>query len=630
MTMMIHRRINNALSLLLITCFIHFQSSTSFQASSRFFSKKKKLLPYNVNVNLNFNVNGGTDGKGTGRDICNDNDRRYGSAAKLSLLMSSIATVEEQVSSSWSSSFSCNQVTIPTPNDDDELDYRSALSRLLAGWDETIDTKNDKPSRDDSQGQTTVAFLFVSRHWAPHLHRIVRKAQKMLGSRTQLLTVVGGGVIGGGQELQESCSMSFMGGMLPSGSSVSLFSVTSDSDSDVDEEEISRASSSSIPSTTTTSSPPSSCHNEDHPSNRELSHLVFADPLCDKVECVLDQLKHGIVAGGISIPGQGNDKASLAIGDRVLPPGSLVGATFKGNFGLQVVVSKGYHPIGPVYRVTSVNGPVIQELDSEPALKQLEMTMNQACDRDQALVRRDGGLLGGIGRTDVGGYGDENRFRNEDEDTNANFGSNPDNLTLRQVTGFRPRSGSILVCGPQIREGDLFRFHVRSPDTALKDWKFVLDRVHTERMFLGQQRGRAIGALQISCLGRGQKMFGEDQTNVDYRHVKELLLRQGNAAITKTSSSDDDDDDDDSYVDTTKTDDNGTSPPIAGLFANAEIGPGGFQMGALDVDSKSYLHGFSTVVAMFCDYSQSKSSSSTSSSATLSQATFLHCREAWE
>jgi small ligand-binding sensory domain FIST len=135
-----------------------------------------------------------------------------------------------------------------------------------------------------------------------------------------------------------------------------------------------------------------------------------------------------------------------------------------------------------------------------------------------------------------------------------------------------------LVCGPQIQEGDFFRFHVQSKEIALKDWQAVLKRAETERLFLGKQAGKALGAFQISCMGRGQSLFGIP--NVDLRHVEQLLP---------------------------------PNTPIAGLMANAEIGPVGIRMGTSE-SSKSVLHGFASVVAMLCDFSDSPAEDPTSTS----------------
>lgn len=111
----------------------------------------------------------------------------------------------------------------------------------------------------------------------------------------------------------------------------------------------------------------------------------------------------------------------------------------------------------------------------------------------------------------------------------------------------------------------------------MQDWKKTLERAGTERLFLGEKAGKALGALQISCMGRGQSLFGAP--NVDLRHVERLLP---------------------------------PNTPIAGLMANAEIGPVGIRMGTSET-CRSVLHGFASVVAMLCDYSDMLEEESTTS-----------------
>lgn len=447
-----------------------------------------------------------------------------GNADKPQLSTNAAGLVEEHVMNAGikslaSKTFQCTRATAKTGDG-----YAAALEDLLEEW--TIPT------------DAAIGCLFVSPAFASNLEQIVEIAQEYLGDQTQLLTVVGGGVIGDGQEIEHACGMSFMGGVLPQDSSVELFSVT-DGDNSMD----GSVMASRLPHALGSSSR----------EQRDPSHFVFADPHCNEVHSLLKNID-GIVAGGISVadPGQ----SSLAIGKKVLPRGSLVGATFTGNVGLDVVVTQGCRPVGPTYRVTSVDGPAVHELDCERALDQLQETMDnvmhESSDNSPKIQSDD--FLGGI-------HKDEHGINESSEE------SLPDDFTLRQMTGFRPRSGSILLCGPQIQEGDFFRFHVQSKEIALNDWKAVLKRAETERLFLGKQAGKALGAFQISCMGRGEGLFGI--SDVDLRHVERLLP---------------------------------PNTPIAGLMANAEIGPVGIRMGRSE-SSKSVLHGFASVVAMLCDFS---------------------------
>lgn len=450
--------------------------------------------------------------------------------------------------------------------------YEEALSEILRDW------------KILPQKSAALALLFVSPPWAEDLDKITAKAQQMLGVDTQLITVVGGGIIGGGEELEDSTAycMSFFGGVLPAESSISIASFLNGA-------ETSRNSGYTI-------------------SSKEKQNvngcLVFADPYSTNVEQVLEDCSrptssqndhsldttNSIVAGAVSVPSN-KQQSTLAIGSHVLPPGSLICANFSGNLGLQVVVSQGCRPVGPTYRVTKVNGPAVLELDSMRAIDQLQETIERDCNaQDKDFIQTKGmtkGVLGGI-------YRKQDTIENEQ--THSFDGSNkefeiaePDDFVVRQMTGFQPKSGGIVVCGrPQATPGDFFRFHVRSPSGALEDWKKIIQRAKTERLFLGRQAGKPIGALQFSCAARGEALF--DKKNVDLLHVQDLIRR------------------------TVSDDENSRSrhvaPPVAGFFANAEISAVGnsIRMGAntdsISSQQKSFVHGYATVVAVICDYTR--------------------------
>jgi small ligand-binding sensory domain FIST len=403
-------------------------------------------------------------------------------------------------------------------------DFETGLEDLLRNW---------SPPKS-----AAIGCLFVSKSFSSNFQALVQSAQERLGHNTKLLTVVGGGVVGDGEELEGVGGLSFLGGILPDGSSVEFFHHTDSSDGKM----------SSFRPTRQTRS-----HRDE---TRQPSHLIFADPHCREIRCLLHKMD-GIIAGGISVADP--NQSSLAIGTKVLPSGSLIGATFSGNIGLEVVVTQGCLPVGDIFRVTSVNGPCVHELNSERAIDKLQEVMTELMGRGMNMPNiKSENFLGGI---------------HKDDDTNVHSMNQqpgiPNDFTLRQMTGFRPRSGSILICGPQIEAGDYFRFHVQSKDIALEDWKTTLQQARTERLFLGGKAGKALGALQISCMGRGKSLFGVP--NVDLRHIEQLLP---------------------------------PNTPISGLMANAEIGPVGIRLGTSEV-CQSVLHGFASVVAMLCDYTDS-------------------------
>lgn len=493
-----------------------------------------------------------------------------------------------------------------------KTDYADAILELVENWDTRRSSSSSSSSLSTSSSEdAALAFLFVSPPWAVFLPKITEMAQILLGDNTKLITIVGGGVVGGGQEIEESSVpvMSFFGGSLPKGSEVQITGITND---DTDECDCIKVDAISARQADSTSSPgPISSSPSSQTTTNVNSVLVFADPLSTKVQGVLQACEDGlrggenasdggcytsnIVAGGISVA-TNKRQATLAIGNQVLPPGSLVRAVFSGNLGVQVVVSQGCRAIGRTYRVTRVNGPAVVELDSMRAIDELQNTIDHGCNEDeQRLIRSKGvvrGVLGGIYREQDGDeFCHSVKEVNADTDDGPPAMPQPQNFMIRQITGFQPKSGSIMVCGrPQVQEGDYFRFHLRSASAALEDWQRILQRAKTERLFLGSQAGRAVGALQFSCAARGVGLF--QQKNVDLQHVQDLIARSGDYRCSSN------DDDNKHYP----------PPPVAGFFASAEIGPVGnsIRMGA-DPDrrlqQRSYMHGFATVVAMLCDYS---------------------------
>ena len=177
-----------------------------------------------------------------------------------------------------------------------------------------------------------------------------------------------------------------------------------------------------------------------------------------------------------------------------------------------------------------------------------------------------------------------------------------DDFLIRQIMGFRPVSGSLVVAAGGLKEGMTFRFHVRAAESAREDMDLMIQRSKTERLFAGSSSllkngpgapsasaGKPLAAFQFSCVARGSSFFGVP--NVDLKKVEELFEEEGESGS-----------------------------PIAGFFANGEIGPVGIrtsEMAAKDAEhsnkptSSTFLHGFTTVVAMLCDYSEASTSAGT-------------------
>ena len=267
------------------------------------------------------------------------------------------------------------------------------------------------------------------------------------------------------------------------------------------------------------------------------SFLIFADPW-SPVEHLVEALgSSSIIAGGMSV--STGTGPTLAIDSDAKKQGSVVGVCFKRSLKVQVVVAQGCRPIGPTYTITSTEGNFILELDSRPAIRVLEEYLSSIESKaEQNAV--SSGLVCGI------------QAKNTDED-----------YLIRQMLGFLPAKGGIAV-GGIIQAGEKLRFHVRDKAAANEDLNLMVQRAKTERMF-SDCKGTPVAALQISCIARGREFFGVP--NADLSRIKGLL----------------------------------EGGPVAGFFANGEIGPVGIAGITSTPDSGTYLHGFTTVVALLCD-----------------------------
>ena len=180
-----------------------------------------------------------------------------------------------------------------------------------------------------------------------------------------------------------------------------------------------------------------------------------------------------------------------------------------------MVVAQGCRPVGPAFGVTEAEEPnIVTELDSRPAMDVLSRLAGGASAEDRALIEAGGilcGLLAAPG-DDSGGI------------------ANPESgdYLIRQIVGFR--GPGMILSVPEVRRGDVVRFHVRDGTAARDDLGTMAGRYRTERLFAGGSQGGGAGmplaAVQVSCIARGRSLFGEG--GIDLAHVTSLL--GGNAA----------------------------------------------------------------------------------------------------
>ncbi|MFQ5930962.1 MAG: FIST N-terminal domain-containing protein [Nitrospiraceae bacterium] len=262
------------------------------------------------------------------------------------------------------------------------------------------------------------------------------------------------------------------------------------------------------------------------------SFLLLADPFStgvnEALSLIADRCPGSIAIGGMAGGGRDLGENRMVLNDEVYE-GGLVGVAVSGPLSLRTVVSQGCRPIGERYVVTKAESNVIHELGGVPALERLQSVFETLSSAERRLAHR---------ALHIGVVMDEQRNRFERGD-----------FLVRNLIGADQNSGSVAI-GDMIKEGQTIQFHIRDAQSASEDLHLMLaaDRARHQQP--------PLGALLFSCCGRGRGLFGRP-----HHDVTVLRERTGNV-------------------------------PVAGFFAQGEIGP---------VGGMNFLHGYTASVALFCE-----------------------------
>ena len=212
--------------------------------------------------------------------------------------------------------------------------------------------------------------------------------------------------------------------------------------------------------------------------------FVLADPhtfSADALLLHLNDARPGMpVLGGLASAAAAGSASLFRDGD-VIDAGAV--ACSLAGVPMIPCVSQGAAPVGPEMTVTGVDGTMITELASKPALERLRDALGSLDDREQELAGH--GLLLGV-------VIDENQPDYQRGD-----------FLVRPIVGVEPESGSIAVAD-RVRVGQTVRLHVRDAASADEDLREALG---ARAEALGP--AGAAGALLFTCNGRGAHMFGE-------------------------------------------------------------------------------------------------------------------------
>lgn len=327
-------------------------------------------------------------------------------------------------------------------------------------------------------GPITFALGFVTPHFAAYYSKVPELAARYLDPE-MFAGCSGGGVIGGGEEVEREPAVTMVAARLPD---VAVTPIRVGRDlPDLD-------------------GPPddwqalTGVRPEDEP-----QFILLADPFSVRAEALLAGLDYafpsspkigGLVSGGTS-PGLN----AMFLNGEVFTDG-VVGVALSGDVAIDTVVAQGCRPIGGLMQVTRCDGNLLYELDGGPALQVLQDLFSGLGERDRRLAST--ALFAGV-------LMDE-------------FSEKPQvgEFLIRNLIGVDPQRGAVAI-GETLQEGMRLCFHVRDADTSAEDLHAMLAAYGK----ITPQDAGVSGALLFSCLGRGEGLYGEPNfdTGVFHQHL---------------------------------------------------------------------------------------------------------------
>jgi small ligand-binding sensory domain FIST len=256
--------------------------------------------------------------------------------------------------------------------------------------------------------------------------------------------------------------------------------------------------------------------------------LVFLNPFSLNVEIWLKQWNQAyprVPVFGGMAGGVPGDPEAWIFCDDRVMPGG-VAIALQGDLAVHAVVSQGCKPIGEPLTVTNAERNVLLTLGSRPAYEVLSDVYKELTDLEREQAR--GHLFAGIA---VSEYLEE--YKRGD-------------FLVRNIIGADPKSGAVAINAVP-RVGQTLQYQLRDSRVATDELKRLL---HAQ---IARLQPPPFAGLLCTCHGRGRGLFGGP--NHDAALVNEYF----------------------------------PGLPLAGLFANVQIGP---------VGDRSFAHGYTASLAL--------------------------------
>ncbi|MCA9484407.1 MAG: FIST C-terminal domain-containing protein [Nitrospina sp.] len=344
--------------------------------------------------------------------------------------------------------------------------------------DKAVADATDAIRKDMGDLPIHLTVVFVSPHFKAQYDLIPNLIRERL-SPGILLGCSGGGIIGGGQEVEHKPAFSITCAHLPD---VEVYKIQTDT--------------LSLPEDDT--SPNVWREWIGVPVEKNPQFIFLADPFSFRGEEFLAGIDfaypQSAKVGGLASGAQFQGANALYLDDTIYNEG-LVGVALSGNIALDTIVAQGCRPIGEPHNITQCDQNLLLEIGGKPPLTVLEEMVETMSEYDRKLMQTS--LFLGI---------EMDPFK--DDPGQGDF-------LIRNLMGVDRNTGALSI-GAMLREGQRVQFHLRDKVMSAEDLSLLLSR-YTEK---GKPTG-AQGALLFSCLGRGEYLYGKP--NHDSNVFKEKL-----------------------------------------------------------------------------------------------------------
>lgn len=308
-------------------------------------------------------------------------------------------------------------------------------------------------------------LVFVSAHHEEDYELVPAEVASYFPGAT-LIGCSGGGVVGGGREVEHSPALSLTAAVLPD-IAITAFHVGADeSDALVSSHEV--------------------WHEiMDVDPEQPVHFIVLPDPFSCDARGLLDSLDQAFPAsakiGGLASGAQQPGDNVLFIDDEAVDEGA-VGVVLNGPLDMDTIVAQGCRPVGSAMFVTRAFRNKILEIDGQRPTEAMADLYEQLPLRDQDLFRHSL-FLGVVMNPGLDAYG-------------------PGDFLVRNIVGVDPETG-VLSVGEMVQPGQVVQFHLRDASTSAEDLSSLL------QAYKSRTGGVPEGVLLFSCLGRGEVLYGE-------------------------------------------------------------------------------------------------------------------------